>query len=72
MHFGSLAQKAIDDLILVFLHGHASQSSKSNDTTIQALIDLLDSLTSNLSTFPYTATQCEKNLEHLNHDMSRG
>ena len=34
------------------------------------LIDLLDNLTSNLSTFPYTATQCEKFLELLK--MSRG
>ena len=34
------------------------------------LIDLLENLTSNSSTFPYTATQCEKFLELLK--MSRG
>jgi len=51
MHFGGLPQKAIDDLILVFLHAHG------------------DNLTSNLSTFPYTATQCENFLKLLN--MSR-
>ena len=34
------------------------------------LINLLDNLTSNLSTFPYTAAQCEKFLELLK--MSRG
>jgi len=51
MHFGGLPPKAIDDLILVFLHAHG------------------DNLTSNLSTFPYTAAQCQKFLELLN--MSR-
>ena len=34
------------------------------------LIDFLDNLTSNLSTFPYTTAQCEKFLQLLN--MSRG
>jgi len=47
MHFGGLPQKAIDDLILVFLHAHA------------------DNLTSNLSTFPYTAMQCQNFLKLL-------
>ena len=30
MHFGGLPPKAIDDLILVFLHALAGQSSESN------------------------------------------
>ena len=36
MHFGGLPQKAIDDLILVFLHAHGGQSSKSNGAIFQA------------------------------------
>ena len=71
MHFGGLPQKAIDDLILVFLHAHGGQSFQNQIALFfRPLIDLLDNLTSNLSTFPYTATQCEKFLELLN--MSRG
>ena len=70
MHFGGLPQKVIDDLTLVFLHAHGGQSSKSNGTVFQALMDLIDNLTSNLSTFPYTAAQCEKFLDLFK--MSRG
>ena len=70
MHFGGLPQKAIDDLILVFLHAHAGQSSKLNSAIFKALIDLLDNLTSNLSTFPYTAMQCQNFLKLL--QSSRG
>ena len=69
MHFGGLPRKAIDDLILVFLHALGGQFSNSNFQATHK--NLLDNLTSNSSTFPYTAAECEKFLKLLNSSKGR-
>jgi len=67
-----LPQKAMDDLILVFLHGMAGGFFESPipDSVATVYPYVIDTLTSTLSTFPYHADDCKRYLDLLH--ASRG